>query len=177
MKKVIAILAVMMVIAGAVFATTGDTLTINASVPVTPPEFTMVGGFTEQYGTTASGTLESTVNIAESPIDVYVQVKQTAKSRFKSTGGFDVTITATALTATIEGVAYTTGVPSIEAYAAGNEVANAINNQKKDFTSTVKTHANGVVAFTVKYPTGAPVPANTIVGTMQFQSPYSGLSG
>ena len=127
--------------------------------------------FTNEYGTTATNTLESNVNIAESPIDVYVQVKQTAKSRFKSTGGFDVTIAATALTATIEGVTYTTGVPSIVASAAGAAVVNAINNQKNDFTSTKKSAANGTVVFTVAYPTGAPVPADTEVGTIQFQWP------
>ena len=85
MKKVIAILAAMIVLAGVVFATTGDTLTVNCTVPVTKPEFTMVGGFTNQYGTTATNTLESQTNIAENPIDVYVQVKQTALSRYKNT--------------------------------------------------------------------------------------------
>ena len=171
MKKLIAILAVMMVFAGIVFATTGDNLTINASVPVTKPEFTMVGGLTNSYGTTATNTIESPKNIAEQDIDIFVKITQTAKSRYKNTTGFDVTIAATALTATIEGVTYTTGVPSIEAAAAGSAVVNAINNQKNDFTSTKKTEANGTVVFTVAYPTGAPVPANTVVGTIQFQWP------
>ena len=171
MKKVIAILAAMIVLAGVVFATTGDTLTVNCTVPVTKPEFTMVGGFTNQYGTAATGSLESQTDISSNPIDVYVKITQTALSRYKNTTGFDITITATALSATIEGVTYSTGVPSIEAYAAGAAVQNALNAQKNDFTSTVKTHANGVVAFTVTYPTGAPVPANTIVGTMQFRWP------
>ena len=76
MKKVIAILAVMMVFAGIVFATTGDNLTINATVPVTKPEFTMVGGFTNEYGTTATGILNSQIDISTNPIDVYVQIKQ-----------------------------------------------------------------------------------------------------
>ena len=171
MKKAIAILAVMMVFAGIVFATTGDNLTINATVPVTKPEFTMVGGLTNSYGTTATNSITSPKNIAEEAIDVYVKITQTAKSRYKNTTGFDVTIAATALTATIEGVTYTTGVPSIVASAAGAAVVNAINNQKNDFTSTKKSAANGTVVFTVAYPTGAPVPAATEVGTIQFQWP------
>ena len=171
MKKVIAILAVMMVFAGIVFATTGDNLTINATVPVTKPEFTMVGGFTNEYGTTATGILNSQIDISTNPIDVYVQIKQTAKSRYKNTTGFDITIAATALSATIEGVAYSTAVPTITASAAGSAVVNAINAQKNDFTSTKSSAANGTVVFTVAYPTGAPVPANTIVGSIQFTWP------
>ena len=171
MKKVIAILAAMIVLAGVVFATTGDTLTVNCTVPVTKPEFTMVGGFTNQYGTTATNTLESQTNIAENPIDVYVQVKQTALSRYKNTNGFTVTIAATALSATIEQVTYSTAVPTITAASAGAAVVNAINAQKNDFTSTKTSETNGTVVFTVAYPTGAPVPANTIVGSIQYTWP------
>ena len=171
MKKVIAILAAMIVLAGVVFATTGDTLTINASVPVSKPEFTMVGGFTNAYGTTATNTLESQVNIAENPINVYVQVKQTALSRYKNTNGFTVTIAATALSATIEGVTYSTAVPTITAASAGSAVVNAINAQKNDFTTTKTSETNGTVVFTVAYPTGAPVPANTVVGSIQYTWP------
>ena len=171
MKKVIAILAAMIVLAGVVFATTGDTLTVNATVPVAKPEFTMIGGFTNQYGTTATGTLESQVNIAENPIDVYVQVKQTALSRYKNTNGFTVTIAATALSATIEQVTYSTAVPTITAASAGSAVVNAINAQKNDFTSTKTSETNGTVVFTVAYPTGAPVPANTVVGSIQYTWP------
>ena len=171
MKKVIAILAAMIVLAGVVFATTGDTLTVNCTVPVTKPEFTMVGGFTNQYGTTATNTLESQTNIAENPIDVYVQVKQTALSRYKNTNGFTVTIAATALSATIEQVTYSTAVPTITAASAGSAVVNAINAQKNDFTSTKTSETNGTVVFTVAYPTGAPVPANTIVGSIQYTWP------
>ena len=171
MKKVIAILAAMIVLAGVVFATTGDTLTVNCTVPVTKPEFTMVGGFTNQYGTTATNTLESQTNIAENPIDVYVQVKQTALSRYKNINGFTVTIAATALSATIEQVTYSTAVPTITAASAGSAVVNAINAQKNDFTSTKTSETNGTVVFTVAYPTGAPVPANTIVGSIQYTWP------
>ena len=171
MKKVIAILAAMIVLAGVVFATTGDTLTVNCTVPVTKPEFTMVGGFTNQYGTTATNTLESQTNIAENPIDVYVQVKQTALSRYKNTNGFTVTIAATALSATIEQVTYSTAVPTITAASAGSAVVNAINAQKNDFSSTKTSETNGTVVFTVAYPTGAPVPANTIVGSIQYTWP------
>ena len=171
MKKLIAILAAMIVLAGVVFATTGDTLTVNCTVPVTKPEFTMVGGFTNQYGTTATNTLESQTNIAENPIDVYVQVKQTALSRYKNTNGFTVTIAATALSATIEQVTYSTAVPTITAASAGSAVVNAINAQKNDFTSTKTSETNGTVVFTVAYPTGAPVPANTVVGSIQYTWP------
>ena len=170
MKKLITILAAMIVLVGAVFATTGDSLTINATVPVTKPEFTMVGGLTNSYGTTATNSITSPKNIAEEAIDVYVKITQTAKSRYKH-AGFDITIAATALTLTEGGVTYTTGVPSIVASAAGSAINNHFDNTKKDFTSTKKSAANGTVVFTVAYPTGAPVPADTEVGTIQFQWP------
>ena len=128
----------------------------------------MVGGFDSNYGTTATGILNSQVDISANPIDVYVKIYQTAKCRYKNTTGFDITITATALSATIDEVAYSTAIPTIVASAAGNAVVNAINNQKNDFTTTKKSAANGEVVFTVAYPTGAPVPANTIVGTITF---------
>lgn len=171
MKKFITILAIMMVVVGSVFALTGDKLTVTASVTEVKPEFTMVGGETNAYGTTATNTIASEKNIATTPIDIYVKISQTAKSYFKSTSGFDLTVQATALSATIEGVAYSTAVPTIAASSDGNAIANATDSSKNDFVSTKKSATDGTVVFTIKYPTGAPVDADTEVGTIQYKWP------
>ena len=175
MKKFIAILIVLIVLTGAVFATTGDILNIIASVLTIKPSFTMVGGFDTNYGTTASddsstNQLESEVNISENSIDVYIQVKQSIKSRYKNQTGFDLTIAAEGLSATIEGVTYSTAVPVITSASDGNSIENALDSTKNDFTSEKKSaeEGSGTVVYTLKYPTGAPVAANTVVGEIQF---------
>ncbi len=107
MKKVIAILTIAIVLAGAVFAATNDTLTINANVPKVKPIFVMKGQLTGTGETndatqkTANATLTSDLDISQKDISVAITIAQdnTAEENNKSKykGAITLTITPTTL--------------------------------------------------------------------------------
>lgn len=71
MKKIITILAVLMVVAAAAFATAGDQLKLTASVDKIPPQFQIKDGTKSKVGEqtiTASSTVETGMDIAEQDI-------------------------------------------------------------------------------------------------------------
>ena len=105
MKKVIAILATMIVLVGAVFAATNDTLTITCNVAQVDPNFILKGQLTGT-GETATGstqtsgsaTLASVLDISKNDIPLAVTVAQYNNTKSKYKGTITLTITPTALT-------------------------------------------------------------------------------
>lgn len=130
MKKLIAILTIAIVLAGAVFAATNDTLTINANVPKVKPIFVMKGQLTGTGETndatqkTANATLTSDLDISQKDISVAITIAQdnTAEENNKSKykGAITLTITPTELKKTIDSVEYKTALPSYSAGALKN---------------------------------------------------------
>lgn len=96
MKKLIAILTVMIILVGAVFATSGDELLVNAKVSKTPPAFSLYGGLATTSYQKANATIETQVDISEDPAVVFVKVVQNNKSKYK--GSFNLMIAATSMT-------------------------------------------------------------------------------
>ncbi len=179
MKKVITILAIMMVLVGSVFATTNDTLYITSTVPVAKPEFKMYGALTASalngitYETAADGSVKvadtsgaaatsNTLaggNIAAADIDVFLKIFQNNKSFYKNETGFSVSVTASALTNANGGSITPTvqGDPTVTGTA------------QDAFQSVLAQSAStNIVTWTAKYLTGAPVAAGTVLGTCQF---------
>ena len=118
MKKLIAILAIAIVLVGAVFAATGDQLTITSTVSKHEPAFRIYGSesaiSSSNAGTlgTPSGaavTFATTKDISATSITVYCRVSQysikdgynTPKSKFK--GIATIGVVATPLTTTLTG--------------------------------------------------------------------------
>ena len=63
MKKLIAILTIAIVLVGAVFATTNDTITLTTTVGRVKPGFTIISG-----SVVAGGTVETNKDISEDDI-------------------------------------------------------------------------------------------------------------
>ena len=156
MKKLIAILAIAIVLVGAVFAADNDKLTITSKVAPHAPGFRLYGGETssaaadilavaspadavgtqgEEGYVPATGWIASTKDISLEDITVYCRLNQyspngdysSTKSKFK--GVATIRVTATALTATVGGTVYST-----------NGVANAVSE------SDVTIPNNGISA-------------------------------
>lgn len=177
MKKIITILAILMVIVGSVFAATGDKLFITAEVTAVKPEFSMFGALDSAdldditYETDGSGNAKvgsaskattNTLaggNIATEAINVYVKVLQNNKSYYLNSTGFDLTVTASALTGSNGGSVS----PSITASANGGSTT--------DFKSAKTSATNSIVTWKVQYLTGSAVAAGALVGTCAFQYP------
>ena len=157
MKKLIAILAVMMVIVGSVFAATGDSLTLNATVATVYPIFSIYGGKTAAATSTAgtqSGaaiTFTSTEkNLAENDITVYIRLHQDNKAKYK--GAASLTITATPLTntdATIQGTK-STAAPTAANIAATQNIT-GISYAQNAAPSSSSSNGNTVVTFAPVY--------------------------
>ncbi len=177
MKKVITILAIMMVLVGSVFAATNDKLYVTSTVEEVEPSFKMFGALSssdltdityQTDGTGAAkvaGASKAATNtlaggsIAAGNIDVYIKILQDVKSYYKDTTGFVVKVTASALTGTNGG--------SISAAVQGEP--GVTGSEGDAFQSVKKSAANNIVEWTVKYATGAPVAAGTVLGTCQFR--------
>lgn len=174
MKKAFAILAIMVVLAGMVFATTNDTLTITATVTPVPPAYTLKGTFNSNYTSDtktadtqtpgSTNTLASGVDIALNPINVYISVYQSVASRYSKADGISITVQANPLK--LDGTSDTyKSTPTIVACAGGQNAATT------DFDTTTATANGSAVSFLPKYKTGAPVAADTLIGTAQIQYP------
>ena len=118
MKKVIAILATMIVLVGAVFATNNEQLIINATVNAVPPTFHIQGKLSSVNTWTDGATSGSTnvintgINIAENDVVINVRILQDNKSKYNSTA--TLTIKATELANTAEGfTSYKTALPLV----------------------------------------------------------------
>ena len=157
MKKVIAILVVMIAIAGAVFAANNDQLQITATVNTVNPIFQIFGGktSTEAAGTTYQGnstptSITYTENLADTDIVLYVRLYQSNKAKYKGTA--TLTITATPLVNTDTSI--TGGKTSSAAPAADHITATSVNGityGQNAAPSSTTTDGNRVVTFAPIY--------------------------
>ena len=162
MKKVISILAVLVVLIGSVFA--ADTLNITANVPKVAPVYAINGSLTSNFetvvvGGAANNTIETNTNISESPVTVYIKVIQTNKSVYKDASGVSLTVTPTALTNTAD-ANEKTALPTIAHRVDGTATNLSVTGSEN---STTK-----VVTFLCKYANGKPVAANSVIGTFDY---------
>ena len=160
MKKVITILATMIVLVGAVFAA-NDTLTITANVPKVAPVFVIKGqltgtGETDTSQHTADATLNSVLDISQTSIPVLITIAQNNtnnnnKSKYQGTA--TITITPTELSKKIGDTTYKTDLPSygsgslknvsgIESASNGSSIA--CNDTTKEVTVTLKYKGSSV---------------------------------
>ena len=167
MKKPILILAFTLILSGMVFAFTNDTLLLRMSIPSNTPLFTMVGGETTSYGTTAApienpGIITSEKNIHNENITIYLKLTQSART-IPSRAGFSIDISVLASELTLTGDENTkSDIPSSSDVQTGTGTG--------DFTSTRITEGaeDGEVIFRVAYPSGNPVPTDTLVGKITY---------
>ena len=150
-----------------VFAFTNDTLLLRMSIPSNTPLFTMVGGETTSYGTTATSSENPAVittdkNIHNENITIYLKITQSART-IPSRAGFsiDVSVLASELILT-DDEDTKSDIPSITDVQTGIGTA--------DFTSTriIDVAEDGEVIFRVAYPSGNPVPTDTLVGKITY---------
>ena len=167
MRKPVLVLAFILILVLPVFAFTNDTLLLRMSIPSNTPLFTMVGGETTSYGTTAApienpGIISSEKNIHNENITIYLKLTQSART-IPSRAGFsiDVSVIAGALTLT-EDENTQSDIPGTADVQTG--AGNA------DFTSTSIDEGteDGEVIFRVAYPSGNPVPTDTLVGKITY---------
>ena len=154
MKKLIAIMAVLIAFVGATFAVTGEQLQINVTVAPIAPVFSIFGGKTsnEAAGTTYQGnattatTIEFTEDLASTDIKVYIRLWQSNKAKY--TGTATLTVTATPLVnQTVQTGTYQTTAPAA-ADIAKTTVA-GISYDSNPAASTVD--GNTVVTYAPKY--------------------------
>ena len=192
MKKVIAILATMIVLVGAVFAATTDaSLTITATIEKVQPTFTIGGAVianaTATPGTytlsTSTNTIPTGKNIATEDIYIAITVFQNNVSFYKDESGFDLTVTATALclnTTNRENATADekTDNPTIVSSGAGADVKHTPTGGTEviDFHPTVSSATGSVVTYHVTYPSGVKINGNAAenstaakVGTAVFK--------
>ena len=192
MKKVIAILAIAIVLIGAAFAATNDQLLITCEVEAVHPIYAMYGDLSAyptisnnaHTGTLASTTLSSSTltggNIAtqDGGIDVYVTVFQTNDARYLKTAGVEVKVIASVLAQVTDSTTnphtYSATYkvdPSVAESAAGQSTATTdFDNTTTPAALTGLSNNSVGVKFLPKYKTGAKVDANTI-GTVKFNWP------
>lgn len=167
MKKTILFLVFLLVLCGAVFAFSNDTLLLRMSIPSNTPIFMMVGGETTSYGTIAApeenpGIINSEKNIHNENITVYLKITQGARTIPSRAGlSIDISVLASELML-INDVKTKSDIPSSSEVLTGTGTG--------DFTSTRITEGaeEGEVIFRVAYPSGNPVPIDTLVGKITY---------
>ena len=156
MKKVISILVVLIVLAGAVFAASGDSITINATVAEHKPGFKIFGGTSAAaLNTAAGGTVSTGMDIALENITVYFKLTQyspnTAESytgtKAKFRGVATLTVTAEPLSTTIG-----TGANAATFSTANPTCADATVASISGITSNpAPSNGSNTVVFTLNY--------------------------
>lgn len=105
MKKIVAILAVLVLVFGCAFAADGDYVEIKAKVPARDPNYSLKAGLTDNTlaavtaNTLAGGTLNTQIDISTQDIYVYVEIFHTraannATIKPTKNAEFNVTLTA-----------------------------------------------------------------------------------
>ena len=165
MKKLIAILVIAIVMVGAVFAASGDTLTLTSTVAPHEPGFKIFGSETaisgENAGTegiAAGASVGSTVDISLNPITIYCRVKQYSpngnydQTKCKFKGVATIYVTATALKARVDSVDYSTNGVANEVAAANVTIPNnGISNKAIVREQSEDGYANDTVKITLTY--------------------------
>ena len=162
MKKLIAILSVLMVLAGVAFATNNDQLIITANVPEIKPVFSIYGGTSSEaittLGTQSGATVATNINISTTDAKVYIKLTQAASTY---AGAATLTITPTVLANTANGLtSYTTALPTVANYVEGKGSVSGI-------TIANPTVSNSVVSYSLTY-VGTPVAAGSVIGTFDY---------
>lgn len=154
MKKLIAILTIMIVLVGAVFAADGDQLVVTAKVDKHIPSFKIFGGTSASAlnveGTATGATIATNTDISLTDITVYFKLTQnsitdtytTAKAKYK--GVATLTVDAEPLSATVSGTQYATADP-----ACNNATVLSVNgiSSVEDYPAT----SAGQVVFKLSY--------------------------
>lgn len=122
MKKLITILAIMMVLVGFAFAANDDELKVTAKVAEQVPGFKIFGGLAANTitteGTQEGATIATNKDIALDSITVYFKLTQYSitntynKPKAKYKGTATLTVTATPLSATVNEVVYSSDNPT-----------------------------------------------------------------
>lgn len=165
MKKLLLVLTFVFVTLTCLVAAANDTLNITVRSPEIPPTFRMKGGFAQNAcNTTATllgAPLETADNFDFSATDVVVWIRIEQIDKAKYTQSFDLTVTATALSTTIDGETFSV-VPT-----AANTTN--INTTNLNVTGSVSNLVNTAKAiFSLEYTNGKPVQANTFIGDACF---------
>ena len=154
MKKLIAILTIMIVLVGAVFAANNDELKVTAKVDEHIPGFKIFGG-TSSGSITVEGAqtpnvIATSLDISMVDITVYFKLTQYSntttpsyngnKAKFKGTA--NLTVTADPLSATIDETTYSTAIP-----VAANITTPTISG----ITSSSSNTTSNIVKVTLVY--------------------------
>lgn len=174
MKKFIAILTIAIVLVGAVFAASGDTLTLTSTVSEHKPGFKIFGGEVSSAaaateGTSAGASIASSIDITADPITVYCRIKQysvdTANSysqtKCKFRGVATIDVVASALSQTI-GTGETAQTFSTAATASA--VTTTLPN---NVTKTAATNTNNAVQIILTY-AGSTVQDSAVYADFSF---------
>ena len=160
MKKLIAILAVMIVLAGAVFATTGDTIRLQSTVSKVTPNFKIIVASTDGAQNPVA-TYETGLDISEQDITLTFTLRQEGSiqvvnsqnvvkdySKFKGTA--TLTVTFKPFKATIDSQVYspTTG-PAITGTTKANDISGKLTFDAP--TTDVDAEDNPTAEFVLNY--------------------------
>ena len=145
MKKLIAILAVMIVLAGVVFATTNDKITLQTSVAEIKPAFKIYSG--NVIGAAAPDAVDTQLDLSEEDIDWTFTLKQEGQANSKTYSRYEGVIT---LTVTINpfssALATQSTAYTITGATKGADVANKLTNGAPSIANDKHS-----VAFTLTY--------------------------
>lgn len=182
MKKLIAILAIMMVLVGAIFAetstTTNDELKVSIEITPVAPIFKLYGSLTSGTASTSSGmkagesvetaqtatasasTIEFPTNsLLENPVTVYCVIKQTNDAKYKK--AVSLAVSASAITDGISTSTPTVSTPAAQNNENGVRTTAGTGAGAATVTYTGKTAASDDVAsFNVVYPAADLIPGS-----------------
>lgn len=154
MKKVITILAVLMVVAAAAFATDGDKLILKTSVEKILPQFqisTVDSAEAVKVGSADGVDVTTGKDIAEQPITWTFDVEQKGekdknnhdKTYAKYNTSVELTLTLSKFTATISGATYTeAGTPTVDSVALDSK--NEANTSLGKIAIATTTDGKGI---------------------------------
>ncbi len=178
MKKIITVLALMIVLAGAAFAANNDTLYITAKVKAIDPIYLIYGGKTAEVGNSIVGdnaqapngtntvALDFDPSVKDATGVVYVKLVQ--RDLAKTTKNVNLTITASAL-ANTQGADAANGLANLTGYKTAVPTAAVVSTAEVtgiNHTTTPTASAN-TVTYQMKY-TGTNVGASTVIGVTSF---------
>ena len=172
MKKLVAILAVMITFVGIAFAVTGEQLQINATVLPVAPVFSIYGGKSSDAVNTQGGTgntpgtitfAQNEANLAADDITVYIRLYQSNKAKY--TGTANLTITATPLVnQTVQTGTYQTAAPAVANLSKTESPSGITYANNNPSSSTV--NGNTVVSYSPTYDGRSIQPTN--IGTFNL---------
>lgn len=174
MKKLITILAIMIVLIGAVFADTAEHLTVTAVVEARIPQYTMKGtvGTDTEFAKAVDGKTATPYNVITTGENiagtngVTVLIRVYTQGTTQYIGTRNLSVTAYELKLNTDNTKMT-ALPSCTANIKGDDIERTLSGGgDKNFESTA-TSENNVASYSVKY-NGVLVPEGTIVGTATF---------